>query len=214
MSAAWSPRVPTFSSVNTVALFHGTTTAGLELARERGMFLPLDPRQICERVALSCSLDPETLYRHQGFEFSRGRAGDPHIYTTADPYTAGRYARNGGEVLWDALNTAYWILNPPPETTDDEEWFSWRDEQTAWNDTWRDEHGYRPVVVRFTLPVNAIPVPEHSLIQDPTEWWERVNRDYPLNCLMLPAPVPYTFVDGTLTVEEVGADRASDRISV
>ena len=205
---------PYVSAVDTVTVFHGTTTVGLELARERGAFLPLDPRQICEQIALRCSLDPETLFRHQGFEFSRGRSSDAHIYTTADSYTAGRYARNGGEVLWDALNTVFWLQSPPPETTDDEKWFAWRDKQTDWNDRWRAEHGYLPVVVEFALPVAAIPVPEHSLIQDPYEWWERVNRDYPLNCLMLAAPVPYDWVAGTLTVDQVGADRASDRIAV
>lgn len=180
-----------------VRVYHGTTNVGLAVAEERGELRPLDPWQVCEHVADSVGLDPETLYRHQGFAFSRGRRNDPQIYLSACLRTATHYATIGGETLWDALRTAFWIQNRPPGNMSSAAGGRWRERQTGFCSDWLDRNGIVPVVLELDLPLVAIPVPEHSRVQDPAAWWRLVNRGGPLGNLALDAPLPLAWLAGT-----------------
>lgn len=163
-----------------VELLHGTSKANWQLIQEAGVLgRPCPARQNAFAVASKLGLDGQVLYEHTAYEFSRNREGDPLVYLTSDPRVAERHAEICSEILEDALMAAFRLLHPrthPYKSPGSEKLERFRA-------GYRRRQGLEPLVLRVRMPLRELPLPEHSKVQDPGEWWRLVNSHGPLNCL-------------------------------
>jgi hypothetical protein len=197
---SWArPEDLTVEGMPSPGFFHGTSSEGEALARERGEIRPLSPREIATQIAWEHDVDPDEVYNDIAFEFSRHREEDRNVYITQDRRVAQSYAEAGSEVISDALEATWRVLNRKrlegmkPEEV--------RDERDAFKQEWREKHGVTPRVLALEVPWEAIenstdyqryvadfrPSERQPGPMNVREW---LDAGAPLNTLMLPGPVP------------------------
>ena len=189
---------------------HGTTSAAVTLASERGAWLPQTPERVSARVEAACGLPAGSVHAHSAFAFSRDRAGDNRLYLTQDPRVADAYAHAGSEMLEDALRAAHRLLfsdrsayahaehlNPVDARVRRRELDAHRD---AWAADWRAGQQIDPAVVSFALTDDDVAASvDYTRYTSDTRGeplspaaWLAAATDHgrvPLGCLMLPCPV-------------------------
>lgn len=199
-----------------VLFYHGTSSRGYELARERGELRPADPLEIARSVAESVSLDPQALIGSTSFAFSRERASDNQIYLSAAQRVAAYYASVGSEILDDALHAAFRLIEQKREQ--EMEKLERRAFHTAYAEfsaqrrqfaaDWRAAQGIEPVVLEVRLSLGQVECSSDyqryfseaqrrrgrqrgAELLGVADWLELSNPPTaPLNTLMCPFPIP------------------------
>jgi hypothetical protein len=170
--------------------YHGTTNRAIDLARQKGGLYSWSPRDVANEVAGHYGLDPEELYQHGNFSFSRGfREGENIIYTHTDPKVAQAYAKAGSEQLEDGLRTADRMINPEMYNQAQVEGFagtgdggvSMKQHQQEFAADYHAAHDIQPRVVKLQVPYSAVPQGQQKQLN-----YDGGNY----GTYTLPAPVP------------------------
>lgn len=177
---------------DTVTLYHGTNTHAWKLACERGhLAARTDWEEFATTIETEFGLAHRSVWLHPASSFTRhSRHHDPHIYLTADLAIAASYASKGSEVIADTLMAAYRILHPRanPFTK------SGKQILNSFVADWMSRHDLAPLVLTLAVPVEQLPVPGSSQIQNPAEWWAAVNHFGSIPAIVFPGPVPLAWV--------------------
>jgi hypothetical protein len=186
-----SRRLPRILQIEMVELLHGTSSGNWQAIQESGRLgRPCPAKETAHVVAESFGLDPDALFQHGSYAFSRDREGDPNLYLTCDPRVAQLHAEICSEILEDALMAAFRLLHPRTNLYQS----PGKEKLELFRARYRKEHGLEPVILKVRIPLADLPIPESLRVQDPHEWWRLNNEHGPLNTLTLDEPISTTQV--------------------
>lgn len=204
ISDAQIRRVLSKLAARTIRLYHGTNAAALSQIRRMGQFVASTPEAVARQIEDRYGLPRDSVWRHKRNSFSWGRATDKHVYFSEEERTAAEYAKLGSEVVSDALMSAFHAIHFPngedadlevnaPELAGRAQWIS---DETA-------KH-YEPVVIALDVPWDAFAKAHaeqwsRAKARDghevgTWEWWHSIMGDTKATTVMLPAPVPASWI--------------------
>jgi hypothetical protein len=191
------PWLPAAAALDdTALLYHGTNTQAWKLACASGQLAArTDWEDFTATIEVEFGLRPKAVWLHPASSFTRhSRHADPHVYLTADPTIAASYASKGSEVIADTLMAAYRLLHPRANP------FTPAGKQilNRFVADWMAKHDLAPLVLTLAVPLDALPIPEGSQIQDPAEWWAAVNHFGRIPTVVFPGPLPLAWVTDPL----------------
>jgi len=185
-----------------VTLYHGTNTQAWDRARKTGQIAArTDWEEFANEIEVEFGLQKRSVWLHPASSFTRhSRHHDPHVYLTADPAVAASYASKGSEVIADTLMAAWRLLHPDANP------FTPAGKQilNSFVAEWMERHHLAPLVLTLSVPLEDLPIPSGSLLQDPAEWWAAANLFGPAPTVVFPGPIPLAWVvDPALDAPEV-----------